>query len=149
MIRRTVDRQQPWIADIVFDGEDMVFSLADRSGHQEDQRDQSPGGEILRACWTGSAWSLESDGVCDGATTFGNYGYNNQDGPGGGLFYWDQNGREGNNTMGALAQVPGYNNVVTVGTDVARVRRHDGRFVHQPRHRRLRHLVACLHDRQC
>ena len=79
---------------------------------------QSPGGDILRACWTGSAWSLESDGVCNGTTTFGNYGYNNQDGPGGGLFYWDQNGREGNATLGALAQVPGYNNVVTMGTDV-------------------------------
>ena len=110
--------QQPWIADIVFDGEDIVFSVADRGGHQVQSGDQSPGGDILRACWTGSAWSLESDGVCDGATTFGNYGYNNQDGPGGGLFYWDQNGREGNTTLGALAQVPGYNNVVTMGADV-------------------------------
>ena len=110
--------QQPWIADIVFDGEDMVFSVADRGGHQVQSGDQSPGGDILRACWTGSAWSLESNGVCDGATTFGNYGYNNQDGPGGGLYYWDQNGREGNTTLGALAQVPGYNNVVTMGADV-------------------------------
>ena len=113
--------QQPWIADIVFDGEDIVFSVADRGGHQVQSGDQSPGGDILRACWTGSAWGLESDGVCDGATTFGNYGYNNQDGPGGGLFYWDQNGREGNTTLGALAQVPGYNNVVTMGADVREI----------------------------
>ena len=109
--------QQPWIADIVFDGEDMVFSLADRSGHQED--DKVPG-----------AWRRDPARLLDGQRLepgerrrlrrrddLRQLRLQQSGRPGGGLFYWDQNGRDGNNTLGTLAQVPGYNNVVTVGTN--------------------------------
>ncbi len=112
------DGQQPWVGDIIFDGEDIVFSVLDRGGHQQESGGATPGGDVLRGCWTGAAWSLESNGVCNGQTTFGNYGFNNQDGPGNGLFYWDQLGWNHNAITSGMAQVPGYNHLVALGTDI-------------------------------
>ena len=111
------DLQQPWVGDILFDGEDLVFSILDRSGHQITSGGETPGGDVLRACWTGAAWSLESGGVCNGKTSYGNFGFKNDDGPGNGLYYWDQLGLEHNAVTSGMAQVPGYNHLVALGTD--------------------------------
>ncbi|NOT63831.1 MAG: hypothetical protein HOP19_26750, partial [Acidobacteria bacterium] len=66
---------QPMLTDLEFDGEAMVLGFRDRFGDQTGsaQRFRSTdafttwgtsAGDILRACWTGSAFALEGSGGC-------------------------------------------------------------------------------------
>lgn len=89
---------QPWLTDIEFDeGGFMILGIMDRFGHQSGNDNASDGaagtvgpiegvsaGDILRLEPTGGAWQIEQNGTVGGVT--GQAG-NNQ-GPGGGEFYW-------------------------------------------------------------
>lgn len=125
------------VSDIVFDGDDMVIGLRDRYGDQtgreahttdpaSDVRYTSSAlGEILRACRnTTGAYQLEQNSRCGGRETKGK---DNQDGPGGGEFYWQDdlnaNGRIGednphaNSGQGALAVIASRGQVVNTQID--------------------------------
>jgi len=79
-------------------------------------------GDILRACANGSGgWTMESNGACGGRRTIGQ---NNQQGPQGGEFYWNDQGPGGTGgnggpaghhqtAMGALLQLPNQGEIVT------------------------------------
>ena len=80
-------------------------------------------GDLLRACWNGSGWTLENNGTCGGVTT---PGANNGQGPstagtypgsinspftGYGEFYWDDSGpgsRNPSSSAGAGVSAPNY-----------------------------------------
>ncbi|MBX3011815.1 MAG: hypothetical protein KF832_09935 [Caldilineaceae bacterium] len=118
---------QPWLTDIVFDGEDMILGLRDRNSDQfgtvaggPDPADPTnytafARGDILRACATGSGtWQLESNGTCGAATTVG---LNNGQGPGGGEYYFQDQQFEpahSETSLGAQVQIPGLPDVASV-----------------------------------
>lgn len=128
---------QPMLSDIAFVGDDMVLGIRDRSpdqlGYQSFYPDGSFGeaggqaGYNLRACVTGGAYQLESNGVCGGLTSAGPQGVAGW-GPGGGLFYWDQDynfrparpqGAHDYTGLGAMLQIPGYPELRMSAQDVA------------------------------
>jgi hypothetical protein len=88
---------QPLVTNIVFDDGDMIMSFRDRFGDQVGfnafSNPVSPTvlyrgigvGDVLRACQTGSTWTLENNGVCGSRTNPD--GQNRLEGPGGGEFY--------------------------------------------------------------
>ncbi len=110
----TPSSAQPLIGDIVFDGDDMVIAYRDRYA------DQSAGfirsaGEILRACFNGSAWNLESNGACGGLASNGvNQGQGPGDGgavpAGDGEYYFGDAYSQFHAELGngSLAQIPGF-----------------------------------------
>ncbi len=147
-----VEYPQPILSDIEFDGEDMILGLrdlnGDRTGHAAGAPSTAipaPGfaptqtfrgaglGDTLRACSTGAGFSLENNGACGVATTVG---ADNNEGPGGGEYYWnDQTPGGPNNTasnsfpvdfdagheesgLGMLMQVAGQPQVVVPSVDV-------------------------------
>jgi len=92
---------EPILSDITFDENgDMTLAFIDRYGMITGNNNYPPqcsdtsifeghaGGEILKACATGTSWTLESNGVC-GANTTGGAGTG--EGPGGGEFYTGDN----------------------------------------------------------
>lgn len=109
---------QPLIGDIEFDGDNMVIAYRDRYA------DQSVGfirsaGEVLRACFSGGSWSLESNGTCGGLTSAGaNQGQGPGDGgtvpAGDGEYYFGDAYSQFHAELanGSLAQVPGFPDVV-------------------------------------
>jgi hypothetical protein len=119
---------EPWLTDIVFDGDAMVLGLRDRFGDQggfqtgngtvgnTDPFAVIAVGDILRAGPSGSSWQLEANGAAGGVTT-GGAGTNV--GPGSGEFYFEDAAEPApaEVTSGALAFVPGFNTVVSTGTD--------------------------------
>ncbi|MGB7161139.1 MAG: SdrD B-like domain-containing protein, partial [Tepidisphaeraceae bacterium] len=117
---------QPMLADISFVGDDMVFAIRDRSsdqlGTQSMFPDGTPGevgmqaGYTLRACVSGgTSYQLESNGTCGGLTASGPKNVPEW-GPGGSLFYWDQNYNSFRGAgaahdyggQGGTLQIPGY-----------------------------------------
>ncbi|MBE2206912.1 MAG: hypothetical protein IAE84_04970, partial [Saprospiraceae bacterium] len=88
---------QPMLVNIEFDvNDDMIMLFNDRMGHQTgtlnwgtnpaDNANYYSGvaaGDLLRASWNGSSYTLESNGMVGGLT-----GMSNNQGPGGGEFYW-------------------------------------------------------------
>jgi uncharacterized repeat protein (TIGR01451 family) len=103
---------QPMVHDLAFDGQDLIIGFITRSSDEEIHEGHAiTGGGLVRACWEGSAWALESGGVCGGVT-----GASGPYGPGGVAFYHLQN-QEGGNTPGALAQVPGLSDLVASMAD--------------------------------
>ncbi len=130
---------QPMLSDIAFVGDDMVIGIRDRSPDQLGSGSLFPDGTLfeagvqsgynLRACLTGGgAFALESNGVCGGLTTSGPQNIADW-GPGGGLFYWDQDynhnpvgtysGAHDYTGLGAMLQIPGYSDLRMSAQDVA------------------------------
>lgn len=123
----TAAQPQPWIQDIAFDGSgNMILGIGDRFGYQSGFRTFSldpqdlrryvgtSGGDLLRACQFGGAWTLENNGACGDYTTRGATHF---DGPGNGEYYFQESflitGTVGEgsyhneNSLGGLAYVPG------------------------------------------
>jgi hypothetical protein len=139
---------QPWLSDVEFDKGDMLLGFrdlnGDRTGYCKGSPDPSENpnvpnptqackagtmgiqqgngaGDILRACASGSGWTLESNGACGGQRTAGQ---GNRQGPQGGEYYWNDQGGGGTGAggsnrghhqtaMGALLQLPGQGEIVT------------------------------------
>jgi uncharacterized repeat protein (TIGR01451 family) len=134
-LRATLTYPEPWLTDLVFDGNDMILGLRDRMGDRMGNRRPGPfnlnsnylvngiaAGDILRACGNGAGgWTLEANGQCGALPATGGAG-NNQ-GPGGGEFYFhDTNNPNGNPrhdeiTLGGLAIVPGSPTVAVTAFD--------------------------------
>lgn len=129
---------QPMLSDIEFVGDDMVLGIRDRSPDQVGAGSQYPDGTgleagvqsgyNLRACASGGSFALESNGVCGGLTGSGPQGVPGW-GPGGGLFYWDQDynfnppgtyhGAHDYTGLGGMLQIPGYADLRMSAQDVA------------------------------
>lgn len=89
---------QPWLTDIAFDNGNLILGLRDRisdqigNGSLSNPNDTSntnfyqprTAGDILRACGSFGAWTLENNGGCGGSTALEP---NSGEGPGGGEFY--------------------------------------------------------------
>ena len=139
-----IEYMQPLLSDIEFDNDgSMIIAIRDINGDRTGNKNHSPNpadndthngngeGDILRACGNPQVgWTLESNGQCGGVTTGG---ANKHEGPGGGEYYWYDNGPGGNGhskigytgtgghsdtAMGGLLHVPGYNEIVTGAMDV-------------------------------
>ncbi|MEE9439260.1 MAG: SdrD B-like domain-containing protein, partial [Saprospiraceae bacterium] len=130
---------QPLLSDIEFDNGNMILGIRDINGDMLGNEVGSPDvneadthvgtgmGDILRLCGDPvSGWTTESNGSCGGVTTMGD---NNLQGPGGGEFYWNDQGPGGTNgsgslaghaetTSGALVQVPGQDEIISTGMGV-------------------------------
>ena len=119
-------------------GRQLILGVRDRYGDQmgvqaiSNPTDPRPiytgigAGDTLRACGNpGSGWTFESNGLCGGG---GTGPQNNNQGPGGGEFYWADRYPLGTNvpadgapgatvhgeiSAGGLVQVPGFPNVAT------------------------------------
>lgn len=118
---------QPWLTDLVFDGNDLILGFRDRDGDQFGTTAGGPTptdsklysgiarGDILRACADGSGgWQLENKGGCGGVTTAGATGH--PEGPGGGEYYYQDEQvaqPHSETTLGALLQIPGQPDVVS------------------------------------
>ncbi|MBN8682228.1 MAG: choice-of-anchor E domain-containing protein, partial [Chitinophagales bacterium] len=88
---------QPMLVNIEFDvNDDMIMVFNDRLGHQTgtlnwgtnpadnaNYYSSVSGGDLLRASWNGTTYTLENNGTVGGLT-----GASNSEGPGGGEFYW-------------------------------------------------------------
>ena len=132
----------PLVTDIVFDGEDMVIGMRDRTGDMLGFNDPgptqtlptpfggsytllkySPAGDILRANPNGSGgWTIENTSNSNPAGIFGpTDGAGNLQGPGGGEFYLGDFNQgtlyHDENGVGGLTQVPGFNEVVYTAYD--------------------------------
>ena len=131
-----LEYQQPLLSDIEFDNDGtLIVQIKDVNGERTGHENFSPDplntdihngnsyGDIIRACGDAvTGWTLESNGSCGGVTTGG---ANNGEGPGGGEFYWYDNGPGGNGningstaghsetTMGGMLIVPGHLDVIT------------------------------------
>ena len=90
---------QPILSDIEFtENGDMVIAFLDRSGMQGGQDNFSidtndpnlyattSAGSVLKACWDGSIWNIEENGICGGTVGYGTGTF----GPGGGEFFEDE-----------------------------------------------------------
>jgi choice-of-anchor A domain-containing protein len=113
------DYSQAMISDIVFDGDDMVIGLRDRFG---DQLADGGGnltaadtgspvyldawGDILRACASGSGWTIESAGSCGGVSS-------------GRTKVYSGGGSEAMYSNGSLFQIPGAAGIMTSSMDPA------------------------------
>ena len=126
---------QPWIADIDFDGNDMIIGVRSRLADARNTSFWVPGGDILRACSTdGVTWTLENNGTCGTKTTgpipatdpytgraytgtFNTFSLNTNFGPGGSEYYWGDDGFEGEASQGSLLMLPGYSDVLVSQVD--------------------------------
>ncbi len=137
---------QPMLSDISFDNGNLVLGLRDRVGDQVGNGSLSdPGnpsnvtfyqprtaGDVIRACGTVGAWTVENNGRCGGT---GSAPQNVAEGPGGGEFYFGDAfslsgafigpavnilGKGSNHYdtgSGGLAQLPGAPDVVITNFD--------------------------------
>ncbi|WP_456431795.1 SdrD B-like domain-containing protein, partial [Nitratifractor sp.] len=140
---RWLEYPQPLLSDIVFDDDgSMILEIKDVNGERTGYYNLPPDpsvndddsrvngnsyGDILRACGDPqSGWTLESNGGCGGVETGGK---DTNEGPGGGEFYWYDNGPGGNGnvnggqaghsetTMGGLLHVAGALETITGAMD--------------------------------
>jgi choice-of-anchor A domain-containing protein len=113
------DYSQPMIGDIVFDGDDMVIGLRDRFGDQVADGGGNLNaadtgnpiyvdawGDILRACASGSGWTIESSGNCGSVST-------------GRVKVYSGAGGEAMYSNGSLLQIPGAAGIMTSSMDPA------------------------------
>ncbi len=125
---------QPILSGIEFVGEDMVVSFRDRMGDQIGYQDNGPdalggafpdqlitvtAGDILRASPLGAGWTIENAAA---GTTFGPSGGNaNEQGPGGGEFYFGDNfaNNHDETISGGITVVPGSGEVAAEVMDPA------------------------------
>lgn len=115
---------QAILADIVFDGSDMVLGFRDRLGDQLTSDgvglNQAPYGRgvgnTARACWNGTIWNLESNGTCGSITTGG---AGNTQGYGGGEYYYQDSAGDtgGESGLGSLLKVPGVPDIMATAYD--------------------------------
>ncbi|WP_338874741.1 SdrD B-like domain-containing protein [Spirosoma sp. SC4-14] len=122
---------QPIVSDLEFDDDgSMIIGFLDRFGHLAGVANHDPqgngfydgftGGDLLRAFNDNGTYVLESNG--HSGTRTGS-GVGNNEGPGGGEFYGKDNwffiDHYGHSevTNGALALVPGYNEILTSAFD--------------------------------
>lgn len=132
---------QPILSDIEFDEDgSMILGFMDRLGHQtgylnysEDSTDNTryngeSEGDLLRVYFSNGAYELENNGTTSNSPV-GKLGGNNNQGPGGGEFYWwdmappsgDPNaGSVFEITVGGLALLPGTGEVVVSAADLFR-----------------------------
>lgn len=136
-----IEYMQPLLSDIEFDNTGaMIIAIRDVNGDRGGHQNSSPNpadatfrningeGDILRACGNAQlGWVLENNGQCANTTTGG---ANGSEGPGGGEFYWYDNGPGGNGSssaelaghgdtvMGGLLQIPGQPDLITGVMDV-------------------------------
>jgi hypothetical protein len=146
----TVIYPQPILSDIEFDMDgSMVLAFLDRNGHQTGVVNYKPdmsstqtfvgqtAGDILRVGLVGGVYQLENNGQINGvqaeapgcfSPTPTNSGLNNQQGPGGGEYYWSDNyalnpcntsaaGIHQEISYGGLAFVPGSGEIAMTGMD--------------------------------
>ena len=128
----------PILADIEFDGENMILGIRDRFGDQQLYGVPDPNtgriiaqfprgyGDTLRACVDNSPagayeWAAESNGTCGTVTTAG---ANDGVGMNGGSYYYQDEAGDGNppngslnGNQGALLQIPGFADIVTTAYD--------------------------------
>ncbi len=138
-----LEYMQPLLSDIEFDSDgSMVIQIRDVNGDRGGFQNSSPNpadntlrnmngeGDIIRACGNAqTGWTLENNGACGGVTT---NGANNNEGIGGGEFYWNDNGPGGTNHsnigytgiaghgdtfMGGLLLIPGKQELITGAMD--------------------------------
>ena len=113
---------QPWLSDIEFDRGDMIIGIRDRMGDQGGYNQMPPqggglpivdsGGDVLRASPNGGTWTIESNAA---GSTFGpSAGAGNGQGPGNGEFYFEERylGNHNETSLGGLAQMPGFDQVM-------------------------------------
>jgi SdrD B-like domain len=125
------DYAQPMLTDIAFDNGAMVLGMRDRFGDQlgnfsfnpNDPTDPTaywatPAGDLLRAAPTGTgAWTIENNGTS--VDSLGNVsttlGAGNNEGPGGGRYYYQQNFNQihFNTSLGGVAQIAGFPDVIS------------------------------------
>jgi hypothetical protein len=138
---------QPMLADVAFDGPDLIIGLRDRHGDQTGTGGLGTirgytGGDLLRACSNGvGGWNLEQNGTCGTIAGAAGTATNQARGPAsvgntrGGEYYAldhysnttppffindtppDYNGRHDETTQGGIAQTPGYPNVMSTVMD--------------------------------
>ncbi len=113
-----VSQNEPMLADISFDEkEDMFLGMRDRAG---DIVSYSGGflsnGDIYKACKNATGWSFEKNANCGGVTTGG---ANNNQGPGGGEFIYQDIQGDGliNSGTGGVFNLMGRNQVVSTTID--------------------------------
>ena len=122
----------PILSDLSFDIDgSMILGFMDRGGHQIGAfnhqaiaGDNSTGtegyaqGDILRAGYDGTNWTIENNGTAGGTTTAG---AGNGQGPGGGEFYLGDYGRSAaahtESVMGGIATVAGSGRLATSHLD--------------------------------
>lgn len=119
----SLSHQQPLLADIVFHGKDMILAFRNRQwelGYAPNGA-YSSRGQVLKACWTGSTWALESNGVCGGVTgALPNYSVVDEKGPGGGYFFdmrdivYKWGSQPIIDAIGSIAAIPGGNIIATL-----------------------------------
>jgi SdrD B-like domain len=145
----TVIYPQPILSDIEFDMDgSMILAFLDRNGHQTGVVNYKPdvtstqtyvgqtAGDILRVGLVGGVYQLENNGQINGVQAqapncFGGAplsGNNNQQGPGGGEYYWSDvyalnpcntsvAGTHEEISFGSLAFVPGSGEIAMTGMD--------------------------------
>ncbi|HEV7698911.1 MAG TPA: SdrD B-like domain-containing protein, partial [Pyrinomonadaceae bacterium] len=119
---------QPMLADIEFDGGNMMLGMRDRAGDQE--FDNGPAakrtaGDTLKACGSFGSWTLESNGRCGAAPMLGSAPQNTNQGPGAGEFYYQDdfcltpNGANYHDEVawGSILFIPGRQDVMTTVLD--------------------------------
>ncbi|MBE2224705.1 MAG: hypothetical protein IAF02_24405, partial [Anaerolineae bacterium] len=131
---KQVSHPQAILADIEFDNDgSMILGFMDRFGHQSGAANYSTNlasttryegvaaGDLIKACLVNGSYIVESNGSCGGVITTG---VGNNQGPGGGEFYWQDMhavstnptaGTHTETTIGSLAMLRGEDEVaVTV-----------------------------------
>ena len=120
---------EPMLADLEWDGEDILLGIRDRRGDQSgyglgsfdgmNNMWSAVSGDLLRACRADApaeSYVLESNGSAPSGCrrSFGTgYGVGNTQGPGGGEFYADAAfDYHDDASMGGIAQVPGSSDVI-------------------------------------
>jgi uncharacterized repeat protein (TIGR01451 family) len=136
---KTFSYPQPMLTDIQFVGNDMALGVRDRwpdmigansgwpDGDTNPLEATAQAGYTLRACLTGSGYQLEDNGTCGGLTASGQKNVEDW-GPGGSLFYWEQDynhvpagvyqGAHDYTGLGGLLQIPGYPELRETAMDV-------------------------------
>ena len=119
-----IDYPQPMLTGIAFDADgNMVLGFRDRVGDQTAGQDPPArgitAGDILRAAGSPAlGWALESNGTAGGVTTAG---AGNNQGPGGGEFYYQDNyfAIHDQTGLGGILQLPGFPQVLSTTFDPA------------------------------
>jgi uncharacterized repeat protein (TIGR01451 family) len=135
---------QPMLAEIEFDGNDLILGFRDRMGDQAGWNDAKPGlfepgnnlftvsaGDILRASPNAAltAWTIENNAQSNPPGTFGpTVGQNNEQGPGNGEFFYQDDFFEAGTgfghdeiSNGGMALVPGALDVALSAMDPVRL----------------------------
>jgi hypothetical protein len=120
---------QPWLTDLAFDKGNLILGFRDRAGDQGgNSAKDNPAtpnalysvrtaGDTLRACGSpATGWTLENNARCNGA---GTGAQNSGQGPGGGEYYFRDEFQliHDEVSLGGLAQVPGFPDIVVTAFD--------------------------------